>query len=83
MTFEQSSEVFKDPMALTLFDQDHTDEEDRWITLGLADGQHYLVIVHTYRDEQDDTVSIRLILPDTPPNKRSRNTKGDHYAKRV
>jgi len=36
-------------------------DEDRWITLGLTDGQHYLVVIHTYRDEQDDTITIRLI----------------------
>jgi len=53
--------VFKDPMALTLLDQEHTDDEDRWITLGLVNGLHYLVVVHTYRDEQGDTVTIRLI----------------------
>jgi len=61
VTFEQATGVFKDPMALTLFDQDQSDEEDRWITLGLTGGQHYLVVVHTYRDEHNDTVTIRLI----------------------
>ena len=61
VTFEQATGVFKDPMALTLFDQDQSDDEDRWITLGLTGGQHYLVVVHTCRDEHDDTVTIRLI----------------------
>jgi uncharacterized DUF497 family protein len=61
VTFEQAAGVFKDPMALTLLDQEHTDDEDRWITLGLVNGLHYLVVVHIYRDEQEDTVTIRLI----------------------
>ena len=61
VTFETASGVFKDPMALSLIDEDHTDEDDRWITLGLANGQHYLVVVHTYRDEQNNTMTIRLI----------------------
>ena len=48
VTFEQATGVFKDPMALTVFDEDNSsDEEDRWITLGQANGQHYLVVVHT------------------------------------
>jgi len=35
-------------MALTLFDEEQPDNgEDQWITLGLADGQHNLVVVHT------------------------------------
>lgn len=61
VTFEQATGVFKDPMALTLFDQGQSDDEDRWITLGLTGGQHYLVVAHTYRGEHDDTVTIRLI----------------------
>jgi uncharacterized protein len=62
VTFERATDVFKDPMALTLYDEDNTSsEEDRWITLGQVNGQHYLVVVHTYRNQQDNAVTIRLI----------------------
>ncbi len=62
ITFEQAMTVFNDPMALTIFDEDNSgNDEDRWITLGEANGQHYLVVVHTYRDQQNNTVMIRLI----------------------
>ena len=62
VTFEQATAVFNDPMALTVFDEDHSsDDEDRWVTLGQANGQHYLVVVHTYRDQNQDAVTIRLI----------------------
>jgi len=62
VTFERATEVFKDPMALTLYDEDNaSSEEERWITLGQANGQHYLVVVHTYRNQQDNAVTIRLI----------------------
>ena len=60
VTFEHASGVFEDLMALTLFDQELSNGEDWWITPGLTSGQHYLVVVHTYRDEHDDTVTIRL-----------------------
>lgn len=61
VSFEQATEVFKDPMALTLYDEDNSNEEDRWITLGQGQQQHYLVVVHTFRDSQADTVRIRII----------------------
>ncbi len=61
ITFEQASGVFRDPMALTMLDKESSNEEDRWITLGQVNGQHYLVVVHTYRDQQDNAVTIRLI----------------------
>lgn len=62
VSFELASEVFKDPMALTLFDGDNTsDIEERWVTLGQVRGHLYLVVVHTFRDEQADQITIRLI----------------------
>ena len=45
VTFEDATKVFNDPMALTVFDdQESGGDEDRWITLGLINGQHYLVV---------------------------------------
>jgi len=62
VTFEQAATVFSDPMALTIFDEeDSTSDEDRWVTLGQANGQHYLVVVHTYRNQKNDRVIIRMI----------------------
>lgn len=69
VTFEQATAVFNDPMALTIFDEDNSnDGEDRWITLGQANEQYYLVVVHTYRDQSEDAVTIRLISA-RPANK--------------
>jgi len=61
VSFEQATGVFKDPVALTIYDADNSDEEDRWVTLGQIQQQHYLVVVHTFRDSQADTVRIRMI----------------------
>ena len=62
VTFEQATATFNDPMALTIFDEDNSsNDEGLWIRLGQTNGQHYLVVVHTYRDQKNDTVTIRLI----------------------
>lgn len=62
VSFEEATKVFNDPLALTIFDEDDSNpEEDRWITLGEVQGRHYLVVVHTYRNVQQDTVTIRII----------------------
>jgi hypothetical protein len=48
VTFEQAIDVFKDPMALTLYeDEESTPDEDRWVTVGLVNHQYYLLVVHT------------------------------------
>jgi hypothetical protein len=46
---------------LTLFDSDHSDDEDRWITLGISASGRLLVVSHTYREETDDSAVIRII----------------------
>jgi uncharacterized DUF497 family protein len=34
VTFEEAASVFLDPLALTFWDPDHSEEEDREITIG-------------------------------------------------
>lgn len=62
VSFDLATEVFRDPLALTWFDEgESSDEEDRWITLGQVRGQHYLVVVHTHQGTSNDTVTVRII----------------------
>ena len=62
VTFEQACEVFRDPMALTLYDDEHSGSgEDRWVTLGQVNGHHYLVVAHTYHNQDSDRVTLRII----------------------
>lgn len=48
--FERAATVFLDPNALSLFDEQHSEDEDRWITLGLDRTGTMLVISHTFRE---------------------------------
>ena len=62
IAFEEATKVFDDPMAITIFDDEKSsDNEDRWVTLGQVDGQHFLLVVHTYRNASKNSVTIRLI----------------------
>ena len=44
ISFEEAATVFLDPMALTFPDPDHSDEEDREITIGITT-KHRVVFV--------------------------------------
>ena len=61
VTFEQATAVFRDPRALTIYDEAHSDDEDRWITMGFVDGLNELVVVHTYVENIASSVTIRII----------------------
>jgi len=49
LSFSDASTVFADPCSLSLFDEEHSDEEDRWVTLGMLPNSMMVVVVHTYR----------------------------------
>jgi len=61
VTFERGATVFLDPNALSLFDEEHSDDEERWTTLGLDHTGTLLVICHTYREETEISARVRLI----------------------
>ncbi|SDY04660.1 hypothetical protein SAMN05421644_1264 [Allochromatium warmingii] len=60
ITFEQASYVFADPYALNRYDDERSDEEDRWLLLGKSMNEVLLVVVHTFKD-QDGIELIRII----------------------
>jgi uncharacterized DUF497 family protein len=50
VSFERATTVFLDPRAMSIFDDEHSEEEERWITLGLDRAGVLLVVCHTFRE---------------------------------
>ena len=61
VSFERATTVFRDVNQLSVFDEDHSDNEDRWLTLGLDRKGVLLVVVHTFRETNNLDVNIRII----------------------
>jgi uncharacterized DUF497 family protein len=57
ISFEEVETVFYDPNGKLIDDPDHSDNEDRFIFLGLSKMLHLLVVCHCYR-ENDDIIRI-------------------------
>ncbi len=58
ISFEEAKTVFYDDEALVIDDPEHSQEEERFIILGLSQKTNLLVVCHCYRES--DAV-IRLI----------------------
>jgi uncharacterized protein len=71
VAFELAMTVFHDPLALSRFDDDTSDDEPRWVTLGEARDAQLLVVVHTYV-EIPDRVAIRIISARRPTGREMR-----------
>lgn len=53
--FSEASTVFADALSITIPDLDHSNEDERWVTMGLSNRNRLLVVVHT---EQEQTIRI-------------------------
>ena len=52
VSFTEAATVFGDPLAVTYFDPDHSDAEDRFLTFGDSSEGRLLVVSHTDRDDR-------------------------------
>jgi uncharacterized DUF497 family protein len=59
--FDEGATAFTDPMALSIFDPDHSETEERWITMGISEKGRLLAVMHTFRKESEDAITIRII----------------------
>jgi len=59
--FEQAVTVFRDPRALSIYDVEHSEHEDRWVTLGISAAGGLLVVHPTYQRMRSGMVRIRII----------------------
>ena len=55
VSFQEAATVFRDPLAQTGGDPDHSVAENRFVTFGLSARGRLLVVAHT---EQGDTIRI-------------------------
>lgn len=58
VTFEEAQTVFRDDNARFESDPDHSQDEDRFLLLGMSERLRLLVVCHCYRSEDAE---IRLI----------------------
>ena len=58
VSFDEVSTAFSDPFARIDFDPDHSEDENRFILLGLSTAARTLVVCHCYREDEE---IIRII----------------------
>ena len=59
--FAQAATVLLDALALTVFDAEHSEFEERWFTLGISSEGRLLAVSHTYTATSADSARVRII----------------------
>ena len=83
MSFGRATQIFGDPSAVSVFDTEHSGDEDRWVTFGKDNNHVLLAIVHTFREETKEECTIRIISARKATRKERQQYKGLEHEKRV
>ena len=59
--FEQASSIFLDPKTITVFDDEHSENENRWATMGIDKNGSLLIVIHTFQQIDNNCCKIRII----------------------
>ena len=69
VSFLEAESVFVDERGLFMADPEHSENEDRFVLLGLCASIRLLVVVHVFRDE-DNVIRIISARKATPSESR-------------
>lgn len=70
ISFDEAKSVFRDERAKLISDPDHSEDEDRFVLLGLSETLRLLVVCHCYRDKN---LVIRIISARRATPKESKS----------
>jgi hypothetical protein len=61
VSFRRAATAFRDPDQLSIYDEAHSETEDRWVTMGLDSTGILRVVVHTFEQVDEGLYEIRII----------------------
>lgn len=62
VSFEEAATVFHDTLSSTIDDPLHSEDEERFVTIGESIQRRVLVVVHTDRDDRIRIISARPVI---------------------
>ncbi len=60
VSFEEAKTIFDDPMFISFIDDEHSLDEERYITIGFSDLGRLLMVAHTERESQIRIIGARM-----------------------
>ena len=61
VAFRRAATVFRDPNQLSIYDEEHSEDEDRWITIGIDGSGILRIVIHTFEQVAEDSCKIRIV----------------------
>jgi len=75
VSFEEAKSIFFDEFGVQFFDDDHSNEEERFLMLGMSSEAKLLIVCHC---ERDHGATIRIISARKATKRESKFYRGGH-----
>lgn len=72
VTFAQAATVLLDPLHVSVFDAAHSQDEERWFTLGTSSEGKLLAVSHTYHQPEESAQPEARIISAREATRRER-----------
>lgn len=59
VSFDEAATIFNDPRIATISDPDNSEDEERYISIGMSVIMRLLSVIHTFRKERIRLISAR------------------------
>lgn len=59
VSFDEAKTVFNDPFSITIYDPDHSSDEQRYVDIGLSSKGRLIVVSYSERDKRIRIISSR------------------------
>jgi uncharacterized protein len=63
VSFDEAKTIFNDPWLMTYPDPDHSNDEERYVSIGHSERGRALVVVHTEREARLRIITCRRATP--------------------
>jgi hypothetical protein len=81
VSFEEAETVFDDPFLMTYSDPDHSENEERFLSIGISSKARILMVIHTDRGENIRIVSSRKLTKSERQDYEEGDFRKSRFAK--
>ena len=61
ISFDRAAEVILDPLTFSIPDEEHSEDEERWVSMGKDRRGNVLILIHTFLEASAEECRIRII----------------------
>ena len=59
--FDRAAEIILDPLTVSIPDEEHSEDEERWVSIGKDRRGSVLILIHTFLEVSAEECRVRII----------------------